>query len=309
MKSLLITSLTALSLLTPATAQAATCTWSTTDLPLPADTRLSLITGGADDGSWVLGWGDSAEKGNVLLLWHHGEVLAERIGVGEVPHDVDVTRTVITSGSDGRAWRGSMGLNPLPGANWASAAAINHYGRIAGRSGGSVVVWGASADPQAIAGTDDGGTYQVEDIDDEGRVGAARYGAQGEAVQSYLWDAAGTRSTLQAPEGYRHTVVRAVRNGQAVGFAAKDGWADQVGVVWDAQGVVRVLPGAAEAVDVNAKGDVVGTTTSGSSAVWRHSGQVEPLPAGIYEKFADTGALYGRVYRDGTFTPFEAYCG
>ena len=314
MKTLLITSLAAVSVLAPGSAQAAACTWSATDLPLPAGTSLAMVMGGSDDGRWVLGWGDTSAQGTVELLWHDGEVESSHLAPGEVPHDVDGRRTVITSTSEGTAWRGSMGLNPVPGANWASPAAINSLGVVAGRSGSFVVTWGASQEPHPIAGTDDGATYQVEDIDDEDRVAATRYGPQGEAVLSHLWDATGARSTLQPPPGYRHTVVRSLRAGQAVGFAAKDGWTDQVGVVRNAQGAItRVLPGSAEATDITAAGDVLGLTADsshpGPAAVWRATGgPAEVLPAGIYEKFADTGALYGRAYRDGAYVPFEAQC-
>lgn len=51
MRALLTVSLSVLSLFAPGSASAAACSWTSEDLPLPAETIFSAITGAADDGS------------------------------------------------------------------------------------------------------------------------------------------------------------------------------------------------------------------------------------------------------------------
>ena len=84
MKALLIASVSALSLLTPVSASAATCTWTSADLPLPAGTEFSSITGAAADGSYVLGTGVPASWREVALLWHNGSVESLPLAPGVV---------------------------------------------------------------------------------------------------------------------------------------------------------------------------------------------------------------------------------
>jgi len=317
-RTLLITSLVALSVLTPSTAQAAACSWEVSDLPLPAGTSLSMITGAADDGSWVVGLGTVSEPRweDRAIFWHNGEVTSVSLGVGGTPYDVDPAGTFVHANTDGRAFRGSMQLNPLPGANWAWASSINSNGTAAGRSGRSVVIWpGNSQDPREIPGTDVDGIWSVAGIDDEGRVAASLYGENGQPVPAYVWDENGNRATVQPLPGHTKTIVNDIRNGRIVGYSAHDGWTDRVGVEWDVQGnIVRVLNGAAEAIAVSFSGDIFGRAPDahgpgGPAAIWRHNGEVDQPPAGyIYEEFTDTGNLYGRAWRNGSYDPIVASC-
>ena len=315
MKALLIASVSALSLLTPVSASAAGCTWTSADLPLPANTEFSSVTGAAADGSYVLGTGTETPWREVALLWHNGSVESLPLAPGEFPNDVNASGTVLITSSDGHARRGGVELNPFPGSNYAWAAALNASGTAVGRSGGSMAIWPAgSADPRPVAGTDDTASWTVAGIDEQGRVAAWRLGQAGEPTQSYVWDEAGARTLLRPLRGYSETRVQGIRDGRVVGFSAQEHWANPVGVEWDLQGnVVRTLEGSVDATDITSSGDVLGRTDGGEvpgpSTIWRANGQVEqpPLPA-VYEEFADDGSLYGWSYRSGTYTPVHARC-
>jgi len=308
MKAVLIAALAASVLAAPGSAAAAACSWTSADLPLPASTSFSSITGAADDGSYVLGVGAASGWQDVALLWHNGSVRSVPLEPGQFPNDVNAAGTVLINSSNGHAQRGGVELNPLPGANSAWAAAINSAGAAVGRSGSRMVLWPAdSPTPRMLSGTDDNASWTVAGIDDLGRVAAWRYGQAGEATQSYVWDENGVRTLLRPLPGHTETVVRAIRNGRLVGFSAGAGWSDSVGVEWDLRGdVVRTLTGSTEGADVTSSGDVLGRP----AGVWRAGGEVEQLPAAIlYGKISDSGVVFGASYGEGTYTPVAVRCG
>lgn len=309
LRALLIAFLAAVSVLTPGTAQAAACSWTAVDLPLPADTIFSAVTGAAADGSYVLGVGVAPVWQDVALLWHNGSVSSVLLEPGQFPNDVNSSGTVLVSSSEGRAFRGGTELNPLPGANSAWAAALNATGTAVGRSDSRMAIWPAGAStPEMLSGTDDDASWTVAGIDEQGRVAAWRHGLVEEVTQSFVWDANGVRTLLRPLPGHTETAARAIRDGRVVGFSANAGWTGQVGVEWDLRGtVVRTFTGSTEATDVTAAGDVLGLTPSGA-AVWRQSGEVEQPPAHLYEEFADSGELFGASYDEGTYTPVRAGC-
>jgi hypothetical protein len=308
MKAALIAALAASVLFAPGSASAAACSWTSADLPVPADTRFSSIVGAADDGSYVLGVGDGPAWQEVALLWHNGSVQSVPLEPGQFANDVNAAGTVLINSSSGHAQRGGVELNPLPGANSAWAAAINSAGAAVGRSDSRMVLWPAdSPTPRMLPGTDDNASWTVAGIDDQGRVTAWRSGQAGEPTQSYVWDENGVRTLLHPLPGHTETVVRALRNGRLVGFSSGAGWSDSVGVEWDLQGdVVRTLTGSAEARDVTSSGDVLGRP----GGVWRAGGEVEQLPAStLYEKISDSGVVFGSYYGGGTYTPVAVRCG
>lgn len=314
MRALLVAALTAAVVFAPGSASAAACTWASEDLPLPADTRFSVITGAAADGSYVLGVGVSGWQ-DVALLWHNGSVESVPLEPGRFPNDVNASGTVLVNSSEGRAFRGGTELNPLPGANYVWAAAINSAGAAVGRSGSPMAIWPAdSSVPRLLSGTDDDAGWIVAGIDEQGRVAASRYGQPEEAEQSYVWDEHGVRTLLRPLPGHTETMARAIRNSRIVGYSTGSGQAGAVGVEWDLQGnVVRTLTGSADTRDVTSSGDVLGITPDGEmpgpAQVWRATGEVEQPPVtAVYEKFADDGSLYGGSYRDGTYTPVRAHC-
>lgn len=311
MRALLIAALVASAVFASGSASAAACTWASEDLPLPADTRFSVITGAAHDGSYVLGVGVSGWQ-DVALLWHNGSVESVPLEPGRFPNDVNAAGTVLINSSEGRAFRGGTELNPLPGHNYAWAAAISSAGAAVGRSGGPMVIWPAgSSVPSMLSGTDDGAGWTVAGIDEQGRVAGWRFGLAEEATQSYVWDENGVRTLLRPLPGHTETVVRAIRNSRIVGYSTGAG---AVGVEWDLQGnVVRTLTGSVDGRDVTPSGDVLGITPDGEmpgpAKVWRANGEVEQPPVtAVYEKFADDGSLYGGSYREGTYTPVRARC-
>ncbi|MEV6242054.1 hypothetical protein [Lentzea sp. NPDC051838] len=307
MRALLVAAFTASVVFAPGSASAAACSWTSADLPLPADTRFSAITGAADDGSHVLGYGSAPEWRDVALLWHNGSVESLPLEPGQFPNDVNSSGTVLVNASEGRAFRGGVELNPLPGADSAWAAFINSAGEAVGRSDSRMAIWPAgSSVPQMLSGTDDNASWTPAGIDDQGRVAAWRYGLVEEATQSYVWDANGVRTLLRPLPGHTETEVRAIRNGRVVGLSRG---VDVVGVEWDLQGaVVRTLTGSAEIKDVTSSGDVLGLTTD-SGRVWRANGDVEQPPVtAVYEKIADDGSVYGGSYSEGVYTPVRATC-
>ena len=315
MRALLIAALAASTLFAPGSASAAACSWASADLPLPADTRFSAITGAASDGSYVLGLGVASAWQDVALLWHNGSVQSVPLEPGQFPNDVNASGTVLINSSEGGALRGGTELNPLPGANSAWAAAINTAGTAVGRSDSRMVIWPADSPvPRLLSGTDDDASWTVAGIDDQGRAAAWRYAGAGQATQSYAWDENGVRALLQPLPGHTDTAVRAIRNGRLVGYSSDAGWTNAVGVEWDVQGnVVRTLSGSTDATDVTSSGDVLGLTGSaespGPAGIWRAGGEVEQPPvAALYEEFDDSGSLYGASYGEGVYVPVQVRC-
>lgn len=307
MRALLVAALAAAALFAPGSASATACSWASADLPLPADTRFSAITGAAVDGSYVVGYSAAPAWQDVALLWHNGSVQSVPLEPGQFPDDVNASGTVLVNSADGHAFRGGMELNLLPGANSAWAAAINNAGVAVGTSDSRLAIWPAdSSVPLMLSGTDDNASWTIGGIDEQGRVAAWRYGLVEEATQSYVWDENGIRTLLRPLPGHTETEVRAIRNGRVVGLSRGT---DTVGVEWDLQGdVVRTLTGSAEAAEVTSSGDVLGLTPGGAS-VRRANGDVEQPPGtAVYEEFADDGSLYGGSYSEGTYTPVQARC-
>lgn len=316
MRALLIASASVLSLLAPVSASAATCTWTSAALPLPEGTSFSMINGAAVDGSYVVGKGVAAPWQEVTLLWHNGSVESQPLAPGEFAADVNASGAVLVNSSVGTARRAGVGLNPLPGANYSFAVALNDAGTTVGNSGRGMAIWpGGSADPRPVSGTDDGAHWTVAGIDEQGRVAAWRSGAADEPTLSYVWDEAGERTLLRPLRGHSETRVQGIRNGRIVGFSAQENWANPIGVEWDLQGgVVRALEGSAEATRVTSSGDVLGRTAGdehlpGPYAVWRSTGEFDQPPVTAnYDEFADDGSLYGWSYSGGTSTPLHARC-
>jgi hypothetical protein len=315
MRALLVAAIAASTLLAPAPASAAACTWTSAELPLPADTIFSAITGASDDGSHVLGLGRAPQWQDVALLWHNGSVESVPLEPGQFPNDVNSSGTVLTNSSEGRALRGGTELDPLPGADSAWAAAINTAGAAVGRSDSRMVIWPAgSSVPQAVSGTDDGASWTVAGIDDQGRVAAWRYGTAEEPTLSYVWDETGVRTLLRPLRGHSETAVRGIRNGRVVGYSAGEDLSGPIGVEWDLQGnVVRTFAGSADATDVTSSGDVLGLTEGaefpGPANVWRAGGDVEQPPTtAVYEELTDDGSLYGGSYHEGGYTPVRVTC-
>ena len=223
MKVLLIASVSVLSLLAPVSASASTRAWTSTALPLPEGTSFSQITGAAIDGSYVVGKGVAAPWQEVTLLWHNGSVESQPLAPAEFAADVNSSGTVLVNSSEGSARRAGVGLNPLPGANYAFAVALNNSGTTVGNSGRGMAIWpGDPADPRPVAGTDDGAHWTVAGIDEQGRVAAWRSGSADEPTLSYVWDEAGERTRLRPLRGHSETRVQGIRNGRVFGFSAEE---------------------------------------------------------------------------------------
>ncbi|MEV6714781.1 hypothetical protein AB0M48_22420 [Lentzea sp. NPDC051208] len=141
MRVLLVASVSVLSLLAPVPASAAGCAWTSTALPLPEGTSFSQITGAAIDGSHVVGTGVATPWRDVVLLWHNGSVESQPLAPGEFAADVNSSGTVLINSSQGRARRAGVDLNPLPGAGYAFAVALNNSGTTVGNSGRTVAIW------------------------------------------------------------------------------------------------------------------------------------------------------------------------
>jgi uncharacterized membrane protein len=265
-----------------AAAAPAACAWTPSVLSLPSGALTGEVsaTDGAGGYAGTISYGADSPKGGPAVLWKDGQrtdygfldepgyrnwVLVTGVNdagtvVGYAERDADGLPSAIRS-SGGALER----LPELPGADASQAEAVNDAGDIVGavetiEDGAPYwhpVVWPADApgtvveltglpDGEAfVTGIDADGTMLVEVDQDFNRV-------------PYLWKD-GTARALTLPEGGYDVITRGIANGRVIGMVSDDS-GDTTGVLWDRDGVPRVVPRGDDLRDIDGNGRIVGRT-------------------------------------------------
>lgn len=204
-------------------------------------------------------------------------------------------------------------LPPLPGARYASAAAINEHGQIVGSSGAvrsRAVMWdgGVPIDLGRLPGATD---CSAIDINELGQVTGSCDLKTGRRV-GFLWQE-GRMTALDVMPGAEFAYASALNNfGVVAGGALKAG-GEYHGMVWQKTGLLdlETLPGGANTSTggMNDRGDVAGSAETGwyepQAVVWSR-GRVHglgTLPGTTWSQAAAINDLRHVVGRSG-LTPF-----
>ncbi|MEU4580149.1 hypothetical protein [Nonomuraea sp. NPDC023979] len=313
-------------------ASAADCAWTRAPLPVPAGTRQAEVTatdhqGGFSgravlaDGAWhgvswrggqfvdhgtkvdgepIAGLPDETRSG-ALLVW---------TAIAAPPYYGPSHAVLLRNGQADRLAR------PADGFLWPFA--VNEKGDVTGRNmvwTGSRYVhrllrWPADRPGQVIeTALPDG--YEPEDADEDGTVLLRT--PDGPA----LWRN-GVITPLAKVAGAAGTFATGISNGRVIGRISYTSPYRTYGVLWDTDGVPRVLPKSADTRAVNRDGLITGTTdeaTGGGEGLWRLDRLVHALPKPPTHSMwltvaSDDGAVAGSTYdvSDGTGEPFVVRC-
>lgn len=282
----------------PATASAdpvACDRWTESDLPGTDGLRTSSVADAA--GAFVVGngafrWG----TGSSVLIWKDRQLVDELSFGKRAPHATDVNSSGVVilnaaSGFSGASrYQGGVytGLKGWQGEYDVRAVDVNERGDVLGESGGRPVLWPAgSADAQLVPGTDE--SWSAIGLADDGTVLAA-------TTTGVYW--LGASGPVQLSGG-TDVEVRGMSDFYVVGRSGSEY------VRWDRQGQASAgLTGAADVLDVNSHGQVLGTvnnnTTRGVPGVWHDP---EQHPAWVNSDaylgvISDEGTLYGSYAYD-----------
>lgn len=274
--------------------------WSTSDLPLPLGFTNGVVSG-TDGGTRLAGtvWTDNNRKGHGVV-WDNG---LPRL-LGQSNHDSTLLSDVNDLGiAIGRVDTGDgfgypvrhkdgayESLRPLERAD-----KINRAGNIVGpgTTRGEVLVWRADqpGSPQVLT-LPPGEPVGITTMDDAGMVVAST-----PRGNSYVWSAAGVRTTIQPafPGGW--VQARHINAGRIVGQAGTES-GDRAAVEWDAAGqVLRRLPGGVNASRINSTTMILGTYKTANDgeqpAVWDYG-----YPVYVLHKPAGAASIRASVITD-----------
>jgi hypothetical protein len=323
----------ALTALSSPTASAATCTWTPTQLPVPAGLTQGVVTA-VDSQSGYAGEASSSGNTTHAVRWVGGQVVDYGTVPGYGPHafvsGVNKAGTVVghTSAATGnrqRAFR-SVGtaLQPLPeppGAEHSWANGINDVGDIVGEVGSDVtsgsstylvrtaVLWPASAPGTVVkltAGLPTGGQTLGQAVDQDGTVLVQYYPGitnSLDATALYLWKS-GTARQLPTPVGTKKVDGRAISNGRVAGASSVGGL---VGTVWEADGTIVKPVDSNLIVSINKTGQTtgwkVGSGLSTVHSVWQGTAKVGTITGQrTLNVSADNGTVAGYSWNSTTFS-------
>ncbi|WP_049576522.1 hypothetical protein [Nonomuraea sp. SBT364] len=313
-------------------ASAAACAWTPSDLPVPAGTQQSSVTAtnhqGAFSGRAVLA--DGLWHG---VSWRNGQFVDHGAKVGDEPivglPDETRSGTVL-------AWT-AIAAPPYFGPSYAillkngqaeklarpadgflRPLTINENGDVTGRNMvriGTQYVhrllrWPADRPGQVIETVLPGG-YEPADADEDGTV--LLQSPDGPA----LWRN-GTVTPLAKIAGAAGTFATKISNGRVIGSISYTSPYRTYGVLWDTDGVPRVLPQSSDTRAVNRDGLITGTTdaaTGGGVGIWRLGQFVHSIPKSPTHHMwltvaSDDGTVAGSTYNvhDGTGESFVVRC-
>ncbi|MFD4639910.1 hypothetical protein ACFWN2_21540 [Lentzea sp. NPDC058436] len=285
---------------TTAAAEASACDWVVSDVPVPSghDPKFTTVRGTDSNGNYS---GSARREGTGFtfdaVIWTGGQprvlqvpgsdltelqVFGEnRSGTvllyGRFP---DRTATLVYKDAHEASGR-VVELPGLEGYQINPATAINERGDVLGNAtrasdGDSVgLLWRATGGvPQVI----ERAAGLPQDLDDDGTVLLRHPSGNG----GRLWRD-GVVTEL-AHEGKRQ-YVQAIRGGKVVGFQFEHEFSGPQGLLWDGNGAINRIAGAASAYAINGGGLVTGQRGSltGKAAIWRDTRfKTElPLPNGV----------------------------
>lgn len=270
----------------PAADPVAECrSWEYVELPVPPAVQSHGVVSAA--GSFAVGSGSLwSGSGSTALVWKDGQLIDQLPSFRNPSwaQDVNSSGVVILTAylfPAAARWRAGVpdsvqGLQGLPGEYRVEALDINERGDVLGRSDGKPVVWPAdSVVPQRVPGTD--ASWLPVGVADDGSVLASSGGV------AHWIRPSGEAVSLGSAE------VSRVRGNYAVGVA------DSAVFRWDVSGAVsEPYIFAAEALDVNSHGHVLGKTNGGDTGMWADPVTVRTT-TGVpsYPSLTDEGDIYG----------------
>jgi hypothetical protein len=279
-------------------AQAA-CTWTKTDLPLPAGDEVYGISDATADGVWAV----SGSWGRKAFVWQGDQVKVLTFREDTILFGVSGTGAV--AGNTGtQSFRLSADgvrevLQPVAGADRTWVTAMNSAGDVAGTSGGSAVLWPTgSVTPRELPDAHNRKGWSVRDVDEEGRVIAERgvpAGPGGPNGAGALWDRDGNQVMLEPLPGHASVHPVTVRGGRVVGRSGENSNVQGTVTEWGTDGkVVRSLPGLwGYPLGINTRGDVVAYDGT-QIAVVRPSGETERVAHwGNHTRMSEDGSVVG----------------
>ncbi|WP_409055687.1 hypothetical protein [Streptomyces sp. SYP-A7185] len=296
----------------------AACAWTPAGLPLPTGALTGDVEAADGSGGYAgtISYGADSARGGRAVLWKNGE-LTDYGNLADPAYQnwVEVTGVNVTGTVAGNAYRDADGypsaihsrggkmerLPELPRAESSTAEGINARGDIVGGVEVTVngeptrrpVIWPADkpgtvvkltgfAGKRATAtGIDQDGTVLVEVDGDDGRV-------------PYLWKDGRARK-LPLPAGAYDVINRGIANGRVIGQVSYDSGDTSRGVLWDRDGLPRVVAGADDVRGINRDGQIVGRTDDPS---WHEFGVWQQTTLGHTLRYAPDRGLELRASGD-----------
>jgi len=321
----------ALTAIVSPTASAATCTWTSTNLPLPSGLTQGVVRA-ADSLSGYAGEAQTSGGTVHAVRWVGGQA----VDYGTVPgyshafvSGVNKSGTIVghtsaTTGNRQRAFR-SVGtaLQVLPepaGAQHSWANGVNDAGDIVGEvgsnvtSGGSTylvrtaVLWPASAPGTVVklGGLPSTGQTLGQAVDQDGTVLVEYYPTITNSIDAtalYLWKA-GSARVLPTPSGTTSVYGEAISNGRVAGAINAGG---MVGAVWEQDGSITKPVASNLITSINRTGQTTGwkivTGLTAAHWVWQGTAKVGTLSGQrTFEVSADNGTVAGYSWNSTTFS-------
>ncbi|HWO60176.1 MAG TPA: hypothetical protein VNO31_09105 [Umezawaea sp.] len=321
----------ALTAIASPTASAAACTWTPTQLPLPA----GLTQGSVRAADSLSGYaGEAQTSGGTVhaVRWVGGQV----VDYGTVPgyshafvSGVNKSGTIVghtsaPTGNQQRAFR-SVGtaLQVLPepaGTEHSWANGVNDAGDVVGEVGTTVVVngssylvrkavlWPASAPGTVVklGGLPSAGQTLGQAVDQDGTVLVEYYPTTTNSIDAtalYLWKA-GTARVLPTPSGTTSVYGEAISNGRVAGAINAGG---MVGAVWEQSGAITKPVASNLITSINRTGQTTGwkivTGLTAAHWVWQGTAKVGTITGQrTFEVSADDGTVAGYSWNSTTFT-------
>ncbi|MEW2049000.1 hypothetical protein [Streptomyces sp. NPDC005476] len=319
---------TAVAALAPsAQADARSCTYRPSQLPVPGGATAGAVTAMAGGG---ISAGEIEFPGSVIAQTHAALWSGDKVtDLGTVPgadytlgvNDVNSSGVAVgygwelTGSSEGwplgedhpfRSRDGKLEQLPVPaGAHDVVARAVTANGDIYGDGYGAdpnhrtVYFW--PADKPGTVTTPAGFPVgsRVEGVDTDGTVAVTAVSDIEGTTRAYLWKG-GTAKALAMPAGATNSTISAISNGTVVGDGQTANF-NRFAVLWGKDGVAKKLPDAYGTSDVNSGGLIVGTSARARAVtLWQGTTTVATLSAGRVYTVGDDATLGGANAPAGT---------
>jgi uncharacterized membrane protein len=289
------------------------CTWTWTDLPVPANMLFTMVQASDGHGTYAGTGYEDWSVPDAAVLWQNGAVtsLGAAFGVDTTVYDVNSDGVVVGQAGEQpvRYRAGQWEHLPMPaGYRDGAAMRINDNGDVVGGVGGRVIVWPATGGYQLLTVPIVTSYASPTDIASDGTVSLWASDSWNQGRQaSFLRALDGTWTTMTSPNPTDDVHVAALNDDIAVGSA------NHFMTEWDRTGaVVRTYPTNISAFDVNAAGQILAS----GMTIWRAGVQEAELPSTIDGQFVtgiaidDDGAVVGQ--RSSSFDevsrPVVAHC-
>lgn len=305
-------------LVVAAPAQASTnCTWTWSDLPLPANKSYARVYASDGHGAYAGVAGGAWPQKQEAVVWRNGTVTPLGVAFGADTRVWDINSDGVVVGAAGgvpvRYRAGQWEHLPMPaGYNSGAGMYVNDNGDIAGAVGiGTLVLWPATGGYQTVAAPIVTSYAQPAAIASDGTVGFWMNDNWYQRSAGFLRRPDGTWIRMTSPSPAGGAGVVALNDDIVVGT---DGSAGSDMIEWDWAGaIVRTYPGVSP-IDVNAEGQILGVDTG--LGIWRSGVREAQLPSPVVDAYVtgididDDGAVIGQLSAlDGWWSrPVVAHC-